>query len=112
MLNGVSCNKDIAIICEKILTAISNENIVNNHEVYITSNIGIRLFPRDSEYTGTLLNNADIAMYWAKDSGLNSFQFYTTETSCAPTKPIAMETSLRTHYPIRRLNYSTSHRLT
>lgn len=43
----------------------------------ITSSMGITLYPKDGESANTLLKNADIAMYKAKESGKNNFYFFT-----------------------------------
>lgn len=52
-----------------------------NNEISTTTSIGISLFPRDGQDMVTLIKNADLAMYRAKDAGRNNFSFYSSELS-------------------------------
>ena len=49
---------------------------VAGHELQIGATIGISMFPQDGEDAETLIRNADTAMYHAKESGRNKYQFY------------------------------------
>jgi EAL domain-containing protein (putative c-di-GMP-specific phosphodiesterase class I) len=73
--------------------------------------VGVSLFPTDGEDEQTLMKNADIAMYAAKDGGKNDFQYFSTEMSNASQERIDLESSLRQalvreefelHYQARR----------
>jgi EAL domain-containing protein (putative c-di-GMP-specific phosphodiesterase class I) len=61
----------------------------------VSASIGISVFPRDGRDVGTLLKNADTAMYRAKENGRNNFQFYTAEMNAAVSVRIETEVSLR-----------------
>ena len=52
---------------------------VDGHELYATTSIGVALFPEDGQDADTLLKNADVAMYRAKEAGRNAYQLCTPE---------------------------------
>jgi len=68
---------DAEIIAEKIFTSFLEPIIFEGNEVFISSSIGISIYPDDGEDVETLQMNADSAMYSAKDEGRNRFHFFT-----------------------------------
>ena len=52
--------------------------VVDGHELFVTTSIGISLFPNDGLDKKTLIRNADVAMYQAKEEGRDHYQFYTS----------------------------------
>ncbi|MBI1989755.1 MAG: EAL domain-containing protein, partial [Betaproteobacteria bacterium] len=60
-----------------------------------TASIGISVYPTEGADLQTLLKNADIAMYRAKEQGKNNFQFYSAEMNQHTFERLALETSLR-----------------
>jgi len=74
--------KDIAVIneaAEKLLDLISQAFLINHQPISITASIGIALYPQDALTPDNLITYSDIAMYNAKASGKNSYQYYTPE---------------------------------
>ncbi|TNF38695.1 MAG: GGDEF domain-containing protein, partial [Gammaproteobacteria bacterium] len=69
--------------------------VLNDTNFHVTASIGISLFPGDGEDTSTLLRNADLAMYRAKDEGRNSYEFYSSEMTVRVFERLNMENSLR-----------------
>ncbi|HYQ71219.1 MAG TPA: GGDEF domain-containing phosphodiesterase, partial [Gammaproteobacteria bacterium] len=67
----------------------------NGHELHITTSIGISVYPYDGRDAETLVKNADISMYRAKELGRNKAVYYTAEMNAGSRKLLAMETSLR-----------------
>jgi diguanylate cyclase (GGDEF)-like protein/PAS domain S-box-containing protein len=63
-------------VAQKILAAIKNPFNVDGHELFMTTSIGIAVYPADGEDLDNLVKKADIAMYHAKSAGRNNFQFY------------------------------------
>lgn len=72
--------EEIATIALRILTAFQKSFVCNHHEISITTTIGIAIYPTDGENVDTLVKNADIAMYRAKNKGPNNYQCYTSPT--------------------------------
>jgi diguanylate cyclase (GGDEF)-like protein/PAS domain S-box-containing protein len=67
---------DIPNVAEKIISAFSEPFTVHNKELYMTTSIGISVYPDDGQNAENLLKNADSAMYQAKERGRNNYQFY------------------------------------
>ncbi|MDE1890833.1 MAG: diguanylate cyclase [Planctomycetota bacterium] len=70
--------ENVAMLAGKVIEAIKQPLMVNSNKLSITASVGIALFPNDGEDADTLLKNADIAMYRAKEKGRNNYQFYAT----------------------------------
>ena len=61
----------------------------------MTASVGISIYPDDGTDQQTLLKNADIAMYRAKEQGKNNYKFYSTQMNSHSFERLALETSLR-----------------
>lgn len=68
--------EDAALTAEKILIALSAPYLIDQHELHVTASIGISSYPDDTRNPETLIKNADMALYQAKGSGRNNFQFF------------------------------------
>jgi diguanylate cyclase (GGDEF)-like protein/PAS domain S-box-containing protein len=84
-----------AEIAQKILSAIKDPINIANHELYITASIGIAVYPDDGDSVDVLTRHADAAMYHAKNSGRNNYQFFTREMSARVAAQLTMENSLQ-----------------
>ena len=98
MLRGLA-NSDMAgiiatTVAEKIIQVITRPVVLDEHEIRMTTSIGISVYPTDAEDMHTLLRNADSAMYHAKDLGRGNFQFYSEELNAAANYRLEMETKL------------------
>ena len=74
---GIAQAEDAAQVAQKILNAFRRPFVFDDHELRITTSIGIAIYPSDGEDVDTLMKNADIAMYRAKDQGRDNVQCYT-----------------------------------
>ena len=81
-------------VIHKILNAFSNPFVLGRHEAYVTASIGVSVFPDDSEDPAALMQNADAAMYRAKEKGRNTFQYFTPELNERATERMRMEGNL------------------
>lgn len=95
VLTNIKHPKEAVMVAEEIIDALSNSFLLNQQEVYISTSIGISLFPLDGTSMDTLLRNADKAMYKAKSSGKNTFEFYHTDMHQNESKQMRMEVLLR-----------------
>ncbi len=92
-------NSDMAVttastVAEKIIRIIAMPVLLDEHEIRMTTSIGISIYPTDAHDINTLLRNADSAMYHAKDMGRGNFQFYSEELNAAANSRLEMETKL------------------
>lgn len=95
ILEEIRSAQYVGKVAEKLLATISMTYFIENTEVNISPSIGISLYPADGRDVDILVRNADAAMYHAKSSGRNNFQFYSAEMNAEAALRLSMETSLR-----------------
>ncbi len=95
ILPEISRDHDAAVISEKILERLSTPFAIENQELFVGASIGITVFPDDAKDEITLLRNADMAMYKAKEEGRNTYRFFSPEMSAKVTRRMRMEADLR-----------------
>ena len=76
ILNRISQEQDAIKVAQKILESISQPFQAQEYDLFVTTSIGISLYPSDATDVEILLKNADTAMYRAKKDGKNSFRCY------------------------------------
>ncbi|EXI77864.1 MAG: Bacteriophytochrome cph2 [Candidatus Accumulibacter appositus] len=91
----VANENDVAPLARTMLSLLAEEISVAGHDVVVTASLGIALYPRDGATAETLLQNADVAMYRAKELGRNVSQFYTPEMNAQTLQRLELETGLR-----------------
>ena len=84
-----------AEVARRLLDACSAPFVVGGHDLTVSPSIGISVYPQDGKDIETLLKNADVAMYKAKEQGRNTFQFYAAEMNRATLDRLLMESNLR-----------------
>ena len=83
-----------ARVASKIQNNLGEGYLISDHMLYSTPSIGISLYPLDGIDPGTLLRNADTAMYHAKSAGRNNHQFYTARMNEAAGERLHLENEL------------------
>lgn len=94
-LVDVAEKNDIALVASKINKILSEPFAINGKEIFITTSIGISLFPNDNDTIDGLLKYADVAMYGAKAKGKNTYLFYSPDINVPVSRQIDMEGDLR-----------------
>ncbi|WP_186408160.1 PAS domain S-box protein [Candidatus Accumulibacter aalborgensis] len=84
-----------SMIADKILTVLQASPVTVEHEFFVGASIGISVFPQDGEDGDTLMKNADVAMYRAKERGRNTYEFFTKDLTQSSLERLQMETDLR-----------------
>lgn len=95
LLSELAFGQDAAVCAEKILQAIQLPYLIDVHEIHLTASIGIVVYPADGIECEPLLQNADLAMYEAKERGRNNAQFYRTDLNLNATERQSLSSSLR-----------------
>jgi diguanylate cyclase (GGDEF)-like protein/PAS domain S-box-containing protein len=96
LLSQLSHSRDAAISADKVLAALSVPHQIEQHTLYATVSVGVVTFPDDGLDAETLLKNADFAMYQAKESGRNCYQFFKPEMNAKAVQRQVIENGLRT----------------
>jgi diguanylate cyclase (GGDEF)-like protein/PAS domain S-box-containing protein len=87
--------EEASVAARRLLAALSNPFNIDRQELFATASVGISIFPDDGGDSATLLRQADIAMYRAKELGRNTFCFYSPEETSGSVELLTIETALR-----------------
>lgn len=85
----------VAEIAHKVLANVMKPIVLLGEECRVTASLGISVYPKDGEDEQTLMKNADIAMYFAKEEGKNNYQFYSKNIRTLSIERLTLETNLR-----------------
>ena len=85
----------VAATLQKISAAIAEPIHLEGHDLRVTSSLGVAIYPNDGMDAETLLANADAAMYRAKETGRDNFQFYTPELNAKVQARFLLQEELR-----------------
>jgi diguanylate cyclase (GGDEF)-like protein/PAS domain S-box-containing protein len=94
LLAELSDRRGSALVAQKILEAVRHPVTIDEYELYVTTSIGIAVFPDEGMDAEALLKNADRAMYRAKELGRDNFQFASAVQSRPAEDRLAMERAL------------------
>ncbi|NVN91075.1 MAG: EAL domain-containing protein [Desulfuromonadales bacterium] len=95
LLEGIATPEIAARVARRVIETLEAPFDLNGNEAFISCSIGISIYPHDGLELDTLLKNADVAMYSAKDLGRSTYQFYTQEMNSASLQRLILETHLR-----------------
>ncbi len=95
ILSDLARADDAALVAQKILDRLVEPFAIRGQEAIVTASIGIATFPADGDDAEALLGAADAAMYRAKQSGRNAFQFFTADINQRTRARAVLGTELR-----------------
>jgi diguanylate cyclase (GGDEF)-like protein len=87
--------QDVARAVERLLELIARPFELDGREVGLTASVGIAIHPEDGADPETLVKNADVAMYHAKEEGRNNYQFFSEAMTVAAMARMQLEQALR-----------------
>jgi len=95
VLSQIKSARAAAGIAKKIRKVLAEPFDLTGHKATLTASIGITLYPNDGSTADGLLQNADMALYRAKEAGKNTFQFFSPEMNLHVRKRLELELELR-----------------
>src|ERR1700730_1269047 len=95
ILSELDVPENAAGSAAKLLTALNVPYHISLHDLHVPVSIGVSIYPDDAADAETLINNADTAMYQAKENGRNTFQFFKQEMIVRAVERQFIEGSLR-----------------
>jgi diguanylate cyclase (GGDEF)-like protein/PAS domain S-box-containing protein len=95
LLTEVGQSEDAAITARRMLQTVAQAHSVDQHDLHVTTSIGVSVFPDDGQDAETLIKNADTAMYQAKENGRQSYQFFKPAMNVRAVERQSIEESLR-----------------
>jgi diguanylate cyclase (GGDEF)-like protein/PAS domain S-box-containing protein len=95
LLSDVQQPESAAVMASKLLAAVAAPLTIEQHELHITTSIGVSVYPDDGADAETLIKNADTAMYQAKENGRRGFQFFKAAMNARAVERQFIEEHLR-----------------
>jgi diguanylate cyclase (GGDEF)-like protein/PAS domain S-box-containing protein len=95
LLHNIKSESDAAHVAQKLIDALSTPFVLAEREIIIGASIGIAMHPGDADTAETLIRNADLAMYKAKQSGRNQAHFFTAAMQEHANQRMTLEQDLR-----------------
>lgn len=96
VVSNIQDDTQLIDVARKLISIFDTPFDIQDHDIKITTSIGISCYPRDGKNFDILLRNADSAMYHAKELGANQYQFYTEELNQKNLMRLEQESELRT----------------
>ncbi len=95
LVDDVPDASGVVQVAERLMSALRKPFVVGGRELWTTASMGISVFPEDAETPDRLLEQADVAMYRAKEKGRDAFELFTPELLERASETMALESSLR-----------------
>ena len=95
LLQEVQHPEDAANTASRLLTAVARTHVIGHRELHITASIGASIYPVDGLNAEILIQNADTAMYQAKEKGRRNFRFFMPKMNVRSVERQSIEEDLR-----------------
>jgi diguanylate cyclase (GGDEF)-like protein/PAS domain S-box-containing protein len=95
LLADLSQAEDAVVMAARILRTVAESHSIDQHDLHVTTSIGVSVYPDDGQDAETLIKNADTAMYQAKENGRQSYQFFKPAMNARAVERQSIEESLR-----------------
>lgn len=95
LLAEIEDAQDAAHVANKLLCALNEPHQIDEHTLHASLSIGISVYPDDGTDADAVMQNADTAMYHAKENGRGNFQFFHADMNTRAVQRLSIEVSLR-----------------
>lgn len=95
LLAQIEHPQDARQVAGKMLAAMTAPHLIGVHELHVSISIGISVYPNDGDNAESIMKNADTAMYHAKTSGRNNYQFFRSDINMQTMQSLLIERDLR-----------------
>ena len=95
LLSEEEDSEDASVAARRMLRAVAEAHFIDHHDLHVTCSVGISLYPDDGLNAETLIQNADTAMYQAKENGRQTFQFFKSAMNVRAVERQSIEEGLR-----------------
>jgi EAL domain-containing protein (putative c-di-GMP-specific phosphodiesterase class I) len=95
LLSEMDESADAAVSARRLLEAVAKAHLINQHDLHVTTSIGVSVYPDDGLDAETLIKNADTAMYQAKENGRQSYRFFKSSMNERAVERQSIEEGLR-----------------
>lgn len=95
LLEAIKKRDSISMLAEKMLNHLAKPMLLDEHELFVSISIGISIFPEHGDNAHSLIKNADIAMYSAKQKGKNTYDYYSHKMMLQASERVSMESQIR-----------------
>ena len=94
-LPDINSPYEAANVANRVLEALSIPFRVENRDLHVSASIGITTYPKDGNDVETLIKNADMAMYHAKEKGKNAYSYYQESMNIAAFELLNLQSEMR-----------------
>ncbi|RIW37398.1 EAL domain-containing protein [Bacillus salacetis] len=94
-IRGIQSPEEASLAAEEIIGILEEPFKYRDYDLFISTSIGISIYPEDGEDSYSLVQNADTALSYAKNSGKNTYQLYTREMNQESYRKYCLETDMR-----------------
>jgi diguanylate cyclase (GGDEF)-like protein len=95
LLAEMEQSEDAAVTARRMLQTVAEAHFIDDHDLHVTTSIGVSVYPDDGLDADTLIKNADTAMYQAKENGRQSYQFFKSAMNVRAVERQSLEEGLR-----------------
>lgn len=94
LLPGIGNAGEVSIIARRLLTAVRQPLPFDGRQLILTASVGIAIYPQHGDDEVSLLKNADLAMYRAKQNGRDTYCLYTDDLGAEKQRELSVEISM------------------
>ena len=95
LLENVKDEESVSKVCQALITELQRPFEIKGRTYFVTSSIGVSIYPNDGISADELIRKADMAMYESKACGKNAFRFYNHDIEAQALEQLTIEQSLR-----------------